>query len=121
MRSMAGESGVKMVGEGVRERERVVGLGMDAGGERWDGDGGDWRWWRWRWDGDLVGLVEGGVVGDVGETDLEDRRGDGLGEGVGEGSYMGGGTNEAFLVVDDPPASRAACRSEAYLSWNDLL
>jgi hypothetical protein len=43
------------------------------------------------------------------------------GNGVGEGSYIGGGTKEAFLVIGVPPASRAACRSEAYLSWKDLL
>ena len=43
-------------------------------------------------------------------------RGDLFGEELGEGSYTGGGTKEAFFDMGVLPESRAAWRSEAYLS-----
>lgn len=36
------------------------------------------------------------------------------------GTYMGGGTKDALRGLGVPPASSAAWRSEAYLSWKDL-
>ena len=46
----------------------------------------------------------------------EDREGDGEGDGRGDSSYMGGGTKDTFRDREPSPASRAACRSEAYRS-----
>jgi hypothetical protein len=72
------------------------------------------------------GTSAGGTVNDVGRDGRENEvRGDFAGdEGADEASYTGGGTNDAFFGLNEPgalPASRAACRSEAYRSWKDLL
>jgi hypothetical protein len=107
MNSIAGEWGARMVGEGLREENLRDGL-VDVWGDRRSGDGGGRRL-------DVTREGDGGSGGWV------DIRGEGFGEGMGESSYIGGGTKEAFLAMDVPPASRAACRSEAYLSWKDLL
>ena len=93
MNSIAGESGVKIVGEGLRREDpELPGLGGRLG-ERYVGDGGASCW----------GEASGRCSSDV--------RGDEFGEGLGEGSYIGGGTNDAFFVIGLPgvlPESRAA-------------
>ena len=97
-----------MVGETLREGNLLVGLAL-LGERRSDdeGDGGGRR----RGDNGAGSGGRGELVDFRG-----DGRGDGLGEGLGEGSYIGGGTKDAFFAIGVPPASRAACRSEAYLS-----
>jgi hypothetical protein len=83
---MAGESGVRRMGDGVR--------GGAGKGER---KPGDW--------GGADGWCEILVAGE---------RGDDAGEEVEEGSYMGGGTKDALIWgLELSPTSRAACRSEA--------
>ena len=58
------------------------------------------------------------LVGELGVegVDRPDGAGDDVGDGRGDSSYMGGGTKDTFRDREPSPASRAACRSEAYRS-----
>ena len=84
-------------GEGERRNELDEG---DAGGERDENE-------------EVEGEIGKGTVNVDGDVNVDELDGE-------VGSYTGGGTKLALtrrLDVLPEPESKAACRSEAYLSW----